>query len=281
MFHLNSQLASVAAVRLAAVGLATLLAACVAPIPIKDQAPKVAYSASAKVAVVVIDSRPSVKAEGKPATYIGHAHGVFGIPVDMQVYPWVALKEEKNFTLAQELEQRLADALQAIGANVVRVEAGARVDADSARRAAQGQGADRILMITLDQWYVDINLNWVGSFDFDWGYTVEIADKAGVQVAMFKDSGKDVVELHGSDSARNQITAAYRARLEKLLDRPEVRAGLSVSAGIACGASIAGHENPVISRGSCSVPVAGLQRPAEREQRRLGASAGCRTECAL
>ena len=96
--------------RLSAVGLAILLAACVAPIPIKDQAPKVSYSASEKVAVAVVDSRPILKAETKPATYIGRAHGVFGIPTDMHVYPWVALKEEKGFTLAQELEQRIADA---------------------------------------------------------------------------------------------------------------------------------------------------------------------------
>ena len=44
---------------------------------------------------------------------------------------------------------------------------------------------------------------------------------------MFKDSGQDVVKLHASDSARNAITAAFRARLEKLLDRREVSSGLS------------------------------------------------------
>ncbi len=105
-FRLNSQLASAAAPRLSAVGLALSLAACVAPIPIKDQAPKVSYSVSEKVALAVIDSRPILKADKKPATFIGRAHSVFGIPTDMHIYPWVALKEEKNFTLAQELEQR-------------------------------------------------------------------------------------------------------------------------------------------------------------------------------
>jgi hypothetical protein len=56
--------------------------------------------------------------------------------------------------------------------------------------------ADRILLITLDEWYVDVNLNWVGSFDFDWGYTVEVSDRAGTQIATFKDSGEDVVKEH-------------------------------------------------------------------------------------
>lgn len=231
--HLNSRIASIAAVRLAAVGLALMLAACVAPIPIKDQAPRMSYAVTEKVAVVVIDSRPSVKSEGKPPTYIGHAHGVFGIPMDIHVYPVVALKPEKNFTLAQELEQRIAEGLAATGADVVRVDEGAHGNAASAKSAARALSSDRILLITLDEWYVDINLNWVGSFDFDWGYTVEISDTAGAQVAMFKDSGKDEVKLNGSDSARNQITAAYRARLEKLLSRPEVRSGLSIPPKVA------------------------------------------------
>jgi hypothetical protein len=232
-FRLFSRSASVAVLRLSAMGLAVLVTACVTPIPIKDQAPKVSYAANEKVAVAVVDSRPSVKAEKKAATYIGRAHGLFGIPTDMQVYPWVSLKEEKDFTLAQELEQRVADALQGIGANVVRVETGAHVDAASAKRAALGLGADRILLITLDEWSVDVNLNWAGSFDFDWGYTVEVFDTAGAQITTFKDSGQDVVKEHASDSPRNMITVAYRARLEKLLERPELRSALSIPATVA------------------------------------------------
>lgn len=228
------RITSITALRLSALGLSVALAACVAPIPIKDQAPKVSYSsANGKVAVVVIDSRPVLKAEKKPPTFIGRAHGVFGIPTDMQIYPWVALKEEKDFTLAQELEQRIADALQGTGANVVRVAAGAHADAVSAKRAAQALDADRILLVTLDEWSVDVNLNWVGSFDFDWGYTVEVSDRAGAQVAMFKDSGQDVVKEHASDSPRNMITVAYRVRLEKLLERPELRTALSIPARVA------------------------------------------------
>ena len=49
-----------------------------------------------KIALVVIDARPILKEDKKPPTYIGVAHTVFGIPTDMQVYPWVALKEEKD-----------------------------------------------------------------------------------------------------------------------------------------------------------------------------------------
>ncbi|HWX28834.1 MAG TPA: hypothetical protein VNZ53_15520 [Steroidobacteraceae bacterium] len=225
--RVNFPRASTAVLRLVVLGLVSLLTGCVAPIPIKDQAPKASYPATGRVALAIIDSRPSLREDKKPPTYIGRAHGVFGIPQDMQVYPWVALKEEKSLTLAQELEQRMADALQAMGATAVRLDAGAHQDADSAVRAAQAVAADRLLLITLDEWSVNVNLNWVGSFDFDWGYTVEVCDRAGTQLAKFKDSGQDVVKEQASDSPRNMITAAFRTRLEKLLERPEVRSGLS------------------------------------------------------
>ena len=82
-------------------------------------------------------------------------------------------------------------------------------------------------------------MNWVGSFDFDWGYTVKICDGAGAQISTIKDSGQDVVKEKASDSPRNMITAAYRAREEKLLDRADVRAALSVSTNPAPSAGAA------------------------------------------
>lgn len=227
MYAFDARMLSSAALRLAAVSLSLLLSACVAPIPVKDQAPKVAYSAKEKIALVVIDARTTLKEAKKPPTYIGVAHSVFGIPTSMQIYPWVALKDEKSLTLAQWLEQRIADALQGTGASVVRVDEQGHLDADSAKRAAQAMSPDRAMLITLNEWSVNINLNWVGSFDFDWGYTVAVFDKTGVQITSFKDSGQDVVEEHASDSPKNMITAAWRTRLEKLLERPEIKQALA------------------------------------------------------
>jgi hypothetical protein len=105
-FRNYSWIASIAALRLSAVGLA-LLTACVAPISIKDQAPKVSYSANEKVAVAAIDSRPNLTAEKKPPTYIGRAHTVFGIPTDMHVYPWVALKDKRTSRWHRSLNREL------------------------------------------------------------------------------------------------------------------------------------------------------------------------------
>jgi hypothetical protein len=205
------------------------MAACVAPIAIKDQAPKLSYAVNEKVGLALVDDRRELTVDKKPPTFIGRIHVMFGIPMDMQVYPWVALKVERGFTLAQELEQRIADGLQSRGATVVRIPAGVHVDAASAKFAAQDSGANRLLLISLDEWYIDMNANWVGSFEFDWGYTVDICDGAGVEIATFKDSGQEDIKEKASDSARNMITVAYRTRIEKLLARPEIRAALSES----------------------------------------------------
>jgi hypothetical protein len=62
---------------------------------------------------------------------------------------------------------------------------------------------------------------------------VEVFDRAGAPITTFKDSGQDVVKEHASDSPRNMITVAYRERLEKLLERPELRSALSIPARVA------------------------------------------------
>ena len=58
-----------------------LLSGCVTPIPLAQEAPDLGYNVTRPVVVTVIDQR-DVLAEGKPPTYIGRAHGVFGLPSD-------------------------------------------------------------------------------------------------------------------------------------------------------------------------------------------------------
>jgi len=79
------------------------LAGCVANTPLAQQSPDVGYSVKRNVVVAVFDQRPEL-AEGKPVTYIGRAHSVFGIPADIQVYPWIAADKAKK-------DQSLANAI--------------------------------------------------------------------------------------------------------------------------------------------------------------------------
>jgi hypothetical protein len=48
----------------------------------------------------------------EPPTFIGRAHGAFGIPADMHVCPWfVSDSARKDQTLAQAIEERIGTGL--------------------------------------------------------------------------------------------------------------------------------------------------------------------------
>jgi hypothetical protein len=203
-----------------------MLAGCVTPIPLAQEAPDLSYKSTAAMVVSVVDKR-DILAEGKPPTFIGVAHGAFGIPSDMQAYPWfVSDKARKEQTLAQALEERVVVGLNDEGWQLTGAALTKPPTKDEAVSLLAARSAQRLLVLSLTQWYVSINLNWVTAFNFDWGYEVEVLDAQGAAIASIKDSGRDVVDMKADDSPQNQIKMAYRDRLIKILERPEVRTAL-------------------------------------------------------
>lgn len=212
-----------AAVLLAA---GTMLTGCVTPIPMAQEAPDLNYKVARPVVVTVVDER-DVLSEGKPPTFIGVAHTVFGIPTDMQAYPWfVSDKAKKDQTLAQALEERIVVGLNDEGWQLTGAALAKPPTKDEAVSLLAARGAQRLLVLSLTKWYASINLNWVTAFNFDWGYRLEVYDPQGNAVANIVDSGRDVVDMKADDSPQNRIKIAYRERLIKILERPEVRAAL-------------------------------------------------------
>ena len=204
-----------------------LLTGCVTPIPLAQEAPDLCYKASRSMVVAVIDERDLV-AQGKPPTYIGRAHGTFGIPSDMQTYPWfVSDKEKKNQTLAQALEERIVVGLNDEGWQLTAVGVTKHPTKDEAVSLLVVNDAQRLLVLSITQWFASINLNWVTAFNFDWGYKLKVFDEQGVVLANIMDSGQDVVDEDAKQSPQNTIKMAYRARLIKILERPDVRAALN------------------------------------------------------
>jgi hypothetical protein len=205
---------------------ASMLAGCVTPIPLAQEAPDLSYKVTAPTVVSVVDQRDLLK-EGKPPTFIGVAHATFGIPSDMQTYPWfVSDKARKDQTLAQALEERIVVGLNDDGWQLTGAALTKPPTNDEAVSLLAARSAQRLLVLSLTKWYVSINLNWVTAFNFDWGYQLEVYDPQGNAVANVVDSGRDVVDMKADDSAQNQIKMAYRDRLIKILERPEVRAAL-------------------------------------------------------
>jgi hypothetical protein len=176
--------------------------------------------------VSVLDER-QVLTEGKPATFIGRAHSLFGIPADMQVYPWfVSDKARKDQTLAQALEERIVVGLSDEGWQVTGAGSTARQAPDAAAAMLASRGAQRMVILSITQWFASINLNWVTAFNFDWGYRLEVLDAQGHVVANIVDSGRDVVDEKADQSPQNMLKLAFRERLFKILERPELQAAL-------------------------------------------------------
>jgi hypothetical protein len=205
---------------------AALLSGCVTPIPLEQEAPDLGYKASRPMVVTVVDQR-DVLAEGKPPTYIGRAHSLFGIPSDMQVYPWfVSDKAKKDQTLAQALEDRIVVGLNDKNWQVTAADFAKAPTSEEAVSILAARSADRLLVLSLTKWFVSINLNWVGAFNFDWGYRLDVFDAQGASLASISDTGRDVVDEKADQSPQNMIKLAYRERLIKILQRPEVQAAL-------------------------------------------------------
>ena len=85
--------------------LGIILSGCVAHIPIEEQLPTIGYSYPDKIFVSVVDERDL---QGRPYTFMGVAHGVFGSSMDIKTHPWfVEGKENREQPLASALEQRI------------------------------------------------------------------------------------------------------------------------------------------------------------------------------
>ncbi len=214
-------------VRCAALLLTVVLGGCVTPIPVREQAITPTYAGQGTLLVAVVDERNSVLKEGKPPTYIGRAHVSFGIPVDMKVYPWVTEDSaKKSQTLSQALEDRIVLGMKERGWKVIGAGLNSAPSADQVAQLLRERGADRLLVMRVTEWFVSVNLNWVGAFDFDWGVAVTVSGPRASPLLSFEDVGRDVVDLEAKQSPGNSIRLAYRARLTKIFERPDLQAAL-------------------------------------------------------
>jgi hypothetical protein len=213
--------------RFAPLLLTVVLGGCVTPIAVRDQAIAPTYASAGTLLVAVVDERDSVLNGAKPPTYIGRVHVSFGIPVDMKVYPWVIENSaKKNQTLAQALEERIVVGMQERGWKVISADLNSAPSAEQVPQLLRERSADRLLVLRVTEWFVSVNLNWVGAFDFDWGVAVTVSGSSPNPLLSFKDAGKDVVELEAKQSPANSVRLAYRARLTKIFERPDLQEAL-------------------------------------------------------
>lgn len=193
---------------------------CVAHIPIAEQSPDVTYLSRDRIVVSVVDERWRVQ-QGEPSTGIGVVRSL-GIPSTAHTYPWYVDKQHKGQTLAGALEDRIVYGLNDEGWNTVAAGFYSRPNPGDIVESLSQHQSQKLLMLILRDWWCDINLNRVSAFRFDWDATVEIYGDNGSLIRTFSDAGRDIVEEEAGDSYPNLIRRAYRARLIKLLEKPEL-----------------------------------------------------------
>lgn len=202
------------------------LSGCVAHIPIEEQAPDLTYVDPDLVLISIVDQR-NLQRPNIAADVIGKAHGTFGIPSKIKTYPWYEDdKKKKSITLAQALEDRLIFGLKDEGWNVASAGFPTHPTEQQIRESLMAADAQNLLLIVLNDWYVSVNLNWVGGENFDWGTTVKIFGNDGSKLLEQTSGTRHVIPPDGSDSYPNLIRRAFRDRLEEILETPEVQNAL-------------------------------------------------------
>lgn len=213
--------------RLAFITLALLsLQACVTPIPLSEQSPNLDFSKDGKLLVSVIDQRERVN-KGKKDTFVGVAHGSFGIPVDWHVKNVLATEKlDMNRNLSQFLEHRITTGLNQRGWNAEAVDFSQVPSNEAAIEKMTDAEATSLLVLNLNEWYFSINLNWVTAFNFDTNSDVVVYHLQDGNVLNKNFTGRDVIEETASESPQNNVLRAYRDQLLEMFNDPDVRAAL-------------------------------------------------------
>ncbi|WP_444937070.1 hypothetical protein ACJJIW_08175 [Microbulbifer sp. JMSA004] len=213
--------------KIALLALATMITACVSPIPLQEQSAKAEYTTKEPVLISVIDQRKRVQ-EGKEKNFIGKAHVSFGIPVDWHVNQVLATEPgDKEKNLAQFLQSRLTHGLNETGWNTTAVDLD-EVPSDEAIKALMEENnTEKMISLVLNEWYFSVNLNWVSAFNFDTNTDILVYSLEEGKLLAKNIAERDVVDEQASESPQNNILRAYKAQLDQIVNDEEIRNAVS------------------------------------------------------
>lgn len=201
------------------------LAGCVTPMNAADQTPALQYTPPDRTLVAVIDERVRTE-EGRPEVFAGFARS-YGVPFSWTVETlMLGSKADKDLTMAQLLSARMVSGLAAGGGDVRSVTIpGALSDAD-ARALLERESAGRLMTVQLKDWHFDLNVMWVGRFQFNSDAIVTVQNSGGT-VMTEQYAERQAIQAEGDESWPNMILAAYRAKMEQILNDEELRGALT------------------------------------------------------
>jgi len=181
--------------------------------PYHDVAAELKYPVRGTIALAAHDRRPDVVTGVKSESFAGVQRGGYGNPFDVVT--------ESGQPLAKEFQNAIAGALTRAGAKVVRVDVGPTVQPVEARRQLVATGANKSVLLTLQEWRVDSYIN----VNLDHDVLLTILGPQGQVLATGGLKGADRIASSAINPVAASIEAvrpAYRRKLEELFATPAV-----------------------------------------------------------
>ena len=173
-------------------------------------------SGTSAVAVATHDQRDYVRSGSKDPQFVGLQRGGFGNPFDVRT------ADDKP--LADAMTTALVNTLAKKGFRAQPVIVTHSLAAANARQQAARSGADRALVLTLQEWKSDSVMRVALAYDV----TMTVLDRNGAVLAEKRLQGND--NLGAAPMVPSQVSdivgAAFKAKLEQMLDDPKVSAAL-------------------------------------------------------
>lgn len=174
-------------------------------------------SGSGSVAVAALDHRPYVKNGEKETTYTGNLRGGFGNPFN--------LNTDSGKPLADDMASVVCSSLKKKGFGCTTVSVDPKDSADQAAGKLQATKADKLLLLSVNEWYSSTYQNTGLTYDV----LLDVMNSAGAKLAEKGLKGED--DLGGSfwsppAHAKEAVPAAFKAKMETLLNDPAVAGAL-------------------------------------------------------
>ena len=173
-------------------------------------------SGTTAVAIVTHDQREYVRSGSKDPQFVGLQRGGFGNPFDVRTADDKPLADAMTTALVNTLAKKGFRAQPVIVAH--------SVAATDARQQAARAGAERALVLTLQEWKSDSVMRVALAYDM----TMSVLDRTGAVLAEKRVQGNDNLGAAPLSPSQvgDMVGAAFRTKLEQMLDDPAVAAAL-------------------------------------------------------
>jgi len=178
-----------------------------------DVVADVRASGSSSVSVATHDQRPYVVSGEKLPQFVGIQRGGFGNPFNVSTLD--------NKPLADDITGVITASLAKKGFHAVPVIVSSSDSGAAVLERSKAAGAQRIVIVTLNEWKADTYNSVALAFDVD----MSVYGKDGRRLAQKNIKGRD--NLGGSAwsppaHAKQAVPVAFRQKLEELLNSPEI-----------------------------------------------------------